>query len=60
MMVRVPYGIPVYEEILSIALLYVSALVLLALSAKVYRTGILMYGKKISFKEMLRWLKPHH
>ena len=60
MMVRVPYGIPVYEEILSIALLYVSALVLLALSAKVYRTGILMYGKKISFKEMLRWMKPHH
>lgn len=60
MMVRVPYGIPVYEEILSIALLYVFALVLLALSAKVYRTGILMYGKKISFKEMLRWLKPHH
>lgn len=60
MMVRVPYGIPVYEEILSIVLLYVSALVLLALSAKVYRTGILMYGKKISFKEMLRWLKPHH
>lgn len=60
MMVRVPYGIPVYEEILSIALLYVSALVLLALSAKVYRTGILMYGKKISFKEMLRWLKSHH
>lgn len=60
MMVRVPYGIPVYEEILSIALLYVSALVLLALSAKIYRTGILMYGKKISFKEMLRWLKPHH
>lgn len=60
MMVRVPYGIPVYEEILSIALLYVSALVLLALSAKVYRTGILMYGRKISFKEMLRWLKPHH
>ena len=60
MMVRVPYGIPVYEEILSIALLYVSALVLLALSAKVYRTGILMYGKKVSFKEMLRWLKPHH
>lgn len=60
MMVRVPYGIPVYEEILSIALLYASALVLLALSAKVYRTGILMYGKKISFKEMLRWLKPHH
>lgn len=60
MMVRVLYGIPVYEEILSIALLYVSALVLLALSAKVYRTGILMYGKKISFKEMLRWLKPHH
>lgn len=60
MMVRVPYGIPVYEEILSIALLYISALVLLALSAKVYRTGILMYGKKISFKEMLRWLKPHH
>lgn len=60
MMVRVPYGIPVYEEILSIALLYVSALVLLALSAKVYRTGILMYGKKISFREMLRWLKPHH
>lgn len=57
MMVRIPFGVPVYEEAISVGVLYASALVLLKLSAKIYRTGILMYGKKVSFREMLRWIR---
>lgn len=57
MMIRIPFGVPVYQEILSIALLYATAIAFIAVSAKIYRIGILMYGKKPSLKEMLRWLK---
>ncbi len=57
MMVRIPFGVPVYQELLSVALLYATDFVILWISAKIYRVGILMYGKKISFKEMCRWVK---
>ncbi|MDH6342672.1 ABC-2 type transport system permease protein [Parabacteroides sp. PFB2-12] len=57
MMVRIPFGIPLWEKLLSVVLLYGSFIGAIWLSAKIYRVGILMYGKKPSFKEMIKWLK---
>lgn len=57
MMIRIPFGVSLWQELLSVALLYGTAVALVSLSAKIYRVGILMYGKKPSLKEMLRWLK---
>ena len=57
MMVRIPFGVPFYQELLSVALLFASDYFILWISAKIYRVGILMYGKKITFKEMCRWIR---
>jgi ABC-2 type transport system permease protein len=57
MMIRIPYDIPAWEKLLSVVVLYASFIALVWLSAKIYRVGILMYGKKPSFKEMAKWLK---
>ena len=57
MMIRIPFGVPLWQEALSVALLFGTALALSYLSGKIYRVGILMYGKKTSLKEMLKWLK---
>jgi ABC-2 type transport system permease protein len=56
MMVRLPFGVSNTELILSMALLVVGFLATTALAAKIYRTGILMYGKKASYKELWKWL----
>lgn len=59
MMARLPFGVPgtvpVWQLILSMALLIIGFLFTTWLAAKIYRTGILMYGKKPSWKEMLKW-----
>ncbi len=55
MMVRIPFGIPFWEILLSLILLYGSFLLISIVAAKIYRVGILMYGKKPSFKEMMKW-----
>lgn len=57
MMVRIPFGVPLWQEILSVVLLYASALGMVWIGAKIYRIGILIYGKKPTIKEMWRWLK---
>lgn len=57
MMVRAPFEIPIWELALSIVLLFVTAVLMVKLAAKIYRVGILMYGKKITIPEMLKWLK---
>lgn len=57
MMVRLPYDVPVWQMALSVAVLYSTAIGLTALSAKIYRTGILLYGKKNSFKDVIKWIK---
>ena len=57
MMVRIPFGVPLYQEIFSVALLYATAIALTYLGSRIYRIGILMYGKKPSFKEIFKWLK---
>ncbi len=56
MMVRLPFGVSNAELILSMALLVVGFLATTSLAAKIYRTGILMYGKKASYKELWKWL----
>lgn len=56
MMVRIAFGVPTSELILSITLLILGFLGTTWLAAKIYRTGILLYGKKVNFKEISRWL----
>jgi len=57
MMVRIPFGIPLWEKLLSLGLLYGTFLLIAVFAAKIYRVGILMYGKKPSWKEMMKWIK---
>lgn len=57
MMVRIPFGIPLWEKLLSVALLYGTFILIAIFSAKIYRVGILMYGKKPSIKEMMKWIR---
>lgn len=57
MMVRIPFSVPLWQEILSLAILFATALATVWFSAKIYRVGILMYGKKPSVKEMIKWMK---
>lgn len=56
MMVRLPYGVPVWELALSMGLLVLGFLACSWLSARIYRVGILMYGKKATWKELGKWL----
>jgi ABC-2 type transport system permease protein len=56
MMVRLPYGVPGWELGLSAALLVLGFLACSWLSARIYRVGILMYGKKVTWKELGKWL----
>ncbi len=59
MMARIPFGVPGtvpwWQLGLSMALLVIGFLFTVWLSGKIYRTGILMYGKKVSWKEMIKW-----
>lgn len=57
MMVRIPFGVPLWQELLSAALLLGTSLLFIWLSGKIYRVGILMYGKKPSIREMLKWVR---
>lgn len=56
MMVRIPFGVPYTDLILSMTLLVAGFLGATYVSGKVYRTGILMYGKKTTYKELWKWL----
>lgn len=56
MMVRTPFEIPLWHIVVSLILLYGTAILMTMLAAKIYRTGILMYGKKVSFGEIFKWL----
>ncbi len=57
MMVRIPFGVPIWQIVLSIVLLAGTFVLMTWIAAKIYRTGILMYGKKLSYKEIFKWLK---
>jgi len=57
MMARIPFGVPVWQLALSATLLVATFLAMTWFAAKIYRTGILMYGKKASYKELWKWIK---
>jgi len=56
MMVRIPFGVETWELLLSMGLLIVGFLGTTWMAGKIYRTGILMYGKKVNYKELWKWL----
>jgi len=57
MLARIPYGVPAWEIALSIALLIATFILITWVAARIYRVGILMYGKKASFKELIKWMR---
>ena len=57
MMVRIPFGVSTWELIVSMIILYGSAIGLAWVAGRIYRVGILMYGKKPSYKEMIKWIR---
>jgi len=57
MVARIPFGVPAWQIILSMVLMVITFLAFVWMAAKVYRTGILMYGKKTSWKELWKWLR---
>lgn len=56
MMVRIPFGVPAWQIILSMVILLGTILGSIWMAGKIYRTGILMYGKKVNLKEIVKWL----
>ena len=59
MLARLPFGVPMWELCLSIGLLILTFFVCAWASAKIYKVGILMYGKKSTFKDLWKWLKQN-
>lgn len=57
MMVRIPHGVPLWQELLSLGLLFGTCLTCVWISGKIYRIGILLYGKKPNLKEMVKWIR---
>ena len=57
MMMRIPNGVPISEQIISLLILYLTVILIIWIAAKIYRIGILMYGKKPSYKDLIKWLK---
>ena len=57
MLMRIPFGVPLWQLALSVVLLYGTFIFVVWFAAKIYRVGILMYGKKPSWKELYKWLK---
>lgn len=59
MLARVPYGVPLWQVVTSAAVLYASFVAMVWFAGKVYRVGIFMYGKKPTFKELIKWARYH-
>lgn len=57
MLARIPFGVPFWELALSVGLLLLTFVAMAYISAKIYKVGILMYGKKTTFKDLYKWLK---
>lgn len=60
MMIRLPFEVPVVDVVLSMVLLIAGFLGTIWLAGRIYRTGILMYGKKVSYRELAKWIKYHN
>jgi ABC-2 type transport system permease protein len=57
MITRIPFGVPLWQIVLSLTILFATFVLMSYITAKIYRVGILMYGKKPSLKEIFKWLK---
>jgi ABC-2 type transport system permease protein len=57
MLMRIPFGVPLWQQLLSFTLLVGTFMFTVWFAAKIYRVGILMYGKKPSYKELIKWIK---
>lgn len=57
MLMRIPFGVPWWQILISFILLLATFLIIVWFAAKIYRIGILMYGKKPSYKEIFKWLR---
>jgi len=57
MLMRIPFGVPIWEQLISLLILIVTFMFTVWFAAKIYRVGILMYGKKPTYKELIKWLK---
>jgi len=57
MLMRIPFGVPIWQQLLSFVILVGTFTLTVWFAAKIYRVGILMYGKKPSYKELLKWIK---
>ncbi|AEK22881.1 ABC transporter permease [Capnocytophaga canimorsus] len=57
MLMRIPFGVSWWEILISLLILYATFLIIIGIASKIYRIGILMYGKKASYKEIWKWLK---
>lgn len=57
MLMRIPFGVPVWQLILSMVLLFATFAFVVWFASKIYRVGILMYGKKPTWKELYKWMK---
>lgn len=57
MMVRIPFGVAIWELVLSLVILFASAIGMTWIASRIYRVGILLYGKKPSYKELFKWIK---
>lgn len=56
MLIRIPFGVPIWEQVLSFSILIITFMLTVWTAAKIYRVGILMYGKKPTYKELIKWL----
>jgi ABC-2 type transport system permease protein len=57
MLMRIPFGVPWWQIAISITILFATFFFVVWFAAKIYRVGILMYGKKPTWKELYKWLK---
>jgi len=57
MLMRIPFGVPIWQQLISLGLLVGTFMFTVWFAAKIYRVGILMYGKKPSYKDIYKWLK---
>jgi len=57
MLMRIPFGVPLWQQLLSLFILIATFILTVWFAAKIYRVGILMYGKKPSYKELIKWIK---
>ena len=57
MLMRIPFGVPIWQQLVSLLILLGTFMFTVWFAAKIYRVGILMYGKKPSYKELIKWIK---